>query len=85
MHTVEYTLNDEIGRWRMRISITNTSVSDPWDQVKLTDQMTVLQADYLLEHVPGITIATDIICGFPTETEEDFLEVRRQDAVLDES
>lgn len=28
--------------------------------------------DYLLEHVPGITLATDIICGFPTETEEDF-------------
>ncbi|OQR77917.1 threonylcarbamoyladenosine tRNA methylthiotransferase-like [Tropilaelaps mercedesae] len=28
--------------------------------------------DYLREHVPGITIATDIICGFPTETEEDF-------------
>lgn len=21
--------------------------------------------DYLLEHVPGISIATDIICGFP--------------------
>ncbi|XP_021927891.1 threonylcarbamoyladenosine tRNA methylthiotransferase [Zootermopsis nevadensis] len=28
--------------------------------------------DYLRERVPGITIATDIICGFPTETEEDF-------------
>jgi threonylcarbamoyladenosine tRNA methylthiotransferase CDKAL1 len=27
---------------------------------------------YLKSHVPGITIITDIICGFPTETEEDF-------------
>lgn len=24
--------------------------------------------------VPGISIATDVICGFPTETEEDFDE-----------
>ncbi|XP_013136509.1 PREDICTED: threonylcarbamoyladenosine tRNA methylthiotransferase [Papilio polytes] len=30
--------------------------------------------DYLREHVPGMTIATDIICGFPTETERDFEE-----------
>ena len=29
-------------------------------------------ADYMIANVPGITIATDIICGFPTETEEDF-------------
>ncbi|XP_055603413.1 threonylcarbamoyladenosine tRNA methylthiotransferase [Uranotaenia lowii] len=28
--------------------------------------------DFLMENVPGITIATDIICGFPTETENDF-------------
>lgn len=28
--------------------------------------------DFLQERVPGITIATDIICGFPTETEENF-------------
>jgi len=28
--------------------------------------------DFLKERVPGITIATDVICGFPTETDEDF-------------
>ncbi|XP_062847878.1 threonylcarbamoyladenosine tRNA methylthiotransferase [Trichomycterus rosablanca] len=28
--------------------------------------------DFLKEKVPGITIATDIICGFPGETDEDF-------------
>ncbi|GBG29429.1 Threonylcarbamoyladenosine tRNA methylthiotransferase [Hondaea fermentalgiana] len=31
-------------------------------------------ADYMLKHVPGLTLATDIICGFPTETEDDFDE-----------
>ncbi|XP_038652891.1 threonylcarbamoyladenosine tRNA methylthiotransferase isoform X1 [Scyliorhinus canicula] len=31
-------------------------------------------ADFLKEQVPGITVATDIICGFPGETEVDFQE-----------
>jgi len=26
--------------------------------------------DYLVKNVKDITIATDIICGFPTETDE---------------
>ena len=30
--------------------------------------------EYLRKNVPGITIATDVICGFPTETESDFEE-----------
>ncbi|XP_044750323.1 threonylcarbamoyladenosine tRNA methylthiotransferase [Coccinella septempunctata] len=30
--------------------------------------------NFLKQKVPGITIATDIICGFPTETEENFEE-----------
>ncbi|GFU18686.1 threonylcarbamoyladenosine tRNA methylthiotransferase [Nephila pilipes] len=30
--------------------------------------------NFLRERVPGITVATDIICGFPTETAEDFQE-----------
>nr|CAI5857298.1 unnamed protein product [Callosobruchus analis] len=28
--------------------------------------------DFLKKRVPGMTIATDIICGFPTETDQDF-------------
>ena len=28
--------------------------------------------DFLLSHVSDMTIATDIICGFPTETQDDF-------------
>lgn len=30
--------------------------------------------NFLRERVPGLTIATDIICGFPTETEANFEE-----------
>lgn len=30
--------------------------------------------DFLKENVPDITIATDIICGFPTENAKDFEE-----------
>ncbi|KRX17091.1 Threonylcarbamoyladenosine tRNA methylthiotransferase [Trichinella nelsoni] len=28
--------------------------------------------EFMRKKVPGITIATDVICGFPTETEQDF-------------
>ncbi|XP_074597913.1 threonylcarbamoyladenosine tRNA methylthiotransferase [Brevipalpus obovatus] len=33
--------------------------------------------DFLREKVPGINIATDIICGFPTETEDDFQQTMK--------
>ncbi|XP_067147005.1 threonylcarbamoyladenosine tRNA methylthiotransferase isoform X2 [Apteryx mantelli] len=33
--------------------------------------------DFLKEKVPGITIATDIICGFPGEMDEDFQETMK--------
>merc|ERR1719220_1263380 len=33
--------------------------------------------DYLTEKVPGITIITDIIAGFPTETPEDFQDTMK--------
>lgn len=28
--------------------------------------------DFMLERHPSITLATDLICGYPTETDEDF-------------
>ncbi|KAI9009511.1 hypothetical protein BC832DRAFT_518528, partial [Gaertneriomyces semiglobifer] len=31
-------------------------------------------ADILLEQVPGVTVATDIICGYPTESTEDWAQ-----------
>ena len=31
-------------------------------------------ADFLMEHVPNMIIATDIICGFPTEGEAEHQE-----------
>ncbi|KII60824.1 Threonylcarbamoyladenosine tRNA methylthiotransferase [Thelohanellus kitauei] len=30
--------------------------------------------DFMRQHVENINIATDVICGFPTETDEDFME-----------
>lgn len=33
--------------------------------------------NFLRERVPELTIATDIICGFPTETEQDFEETMK--------
>lgn len=43
---------------------------------KMNREYTVEQfrtvCDFMLEHVPDVTIATDIICGFAEETEEEF-------------
>jgi threonylcarbamoyladenosine tRNA methylthiotransferase CDKAL1 len=33
--------------------------------------------DSLLKRVPGLTICTDIICGFPGESDEDFAATMR--------
>ena len=41
-------------------------------EYKIEDFM--LLCDYMTAHVPNITLATDIICGFPSETKEQFEE-----------
>ncbi|KAF2348715.1 TRAM domain [Trinorchestia longiramus] len=44
-----------------------------WDMKReYTREQFCTVVDTLKESVPGITIATDIICGYPTETTEDF-------------
>src|SRR5699024_2480555 len=41
---------------------------------RYTKEDYIRKAKRLQEEIPGIAISTDIIVGFPTETEEDFLE-----------
>lgn len=41
--------------------------------MNISEYFSLIENDFIFR-VPEITIATDIICGFPTETEEDFDE-----------
>eukprot|EP01039_Chlorochromonas_danica_P008842 gene8842-9749_t len=49
----------------------SNSVLDAMNREYTVEQFETI-VDYLYTHVPDMTIATDIICGFPNETEEDF-------------
>ncbi|CAH3030214.1 unnamed protein product [Porites evermanni] len=53
-------------------SASDNVLADMKREYSVDDFMHVV--DFLKERVPGVTIATDIICGFPTETWEDFQE-----------
>lgn len=49
----------------------NNNVLDKMNREYLIEEFMEV-CDFLIEKVPDMTIATDIICGFPTETSEDF-------------
>ncbi len=51
----------------------SNSVLDKMNREYLIEEFMEV-CDSLIEHVPDMTLATDIICGFPTETEADFDE-----------
>jgi len=49
----------------------NNTVLDKMNREYTVEEFETV-CDYLIKHVPDITIATDIICGFPEETAEEF-------------
>jgi len=53
------------------VQAASNSVLDAMNREYTVEEF-VKVASYLVEQVPNVTIATDIICGFPNESEEDF-------------
>lgn len=47
----------------------SNGVLDPMNREYTVEEFSEV-CDFLIENVPDITLATDIICGFPGETEE---------------